>query len=661
MVNTERTIKQSVSLKLAYRDMAKQTDTNKESASNPLDLSQLTDLSFGPDWASTSGKKRSSDSYQKFDGNDRRSSRSNKRFTGGQRDRRDQRDRRGSATPRRDNRDSRYNRGGQEGRNYAPFEPTVDVIFVSQDKPFEVLLKAMRTTFKTYELFEIARIILGKENRFVAIISAKPDADEKKIFVSVPDQLPFDTREAAINHVVNNHLERFFDISEVEVEPPKGNFQMVNRCKLTGELLAPPNFHRYQDILKEHYQKNISNLSFERFVERVEAVKDPEVVQEWIDKMKITRQYTLKQKETDESPKVVLSALEDVRYYLTTERKNEVFVAKDKIRLPGEKIELLPKGDIRRSIEREIEIQRRFPLVTSNHLRGRLRRCNLHFLKKGAKGITYVCSVKRKPRYKDTVFSENIQKLIDYIEAHPRTLVEDLLNDYKPEGVESITEDTQKTVALDLRWLIGAGYVSEFGNSELFADQPLTIQASEDKNTQATMPSRKKGGKHKAKENKRSEAKPESEKSAEAPATKDAVAETPATEAEAAEAPATEDAAPDTSSEEQTDKAAPEETLVAEVAPVATETAAQEATQVVEEKIETVSESEVEEVKVPDAETTEKVIDSTKETPETATEESQVTVEEVEETATKVAEKEEEPVVEPENSAKEDESEEPKA
>ncbi len=469
--------------------MANKQDSENDSAFNSLDLSLLKDLSFGPDWASDKGKKRSSDSYRDHDGTDRRPSRGGKRPGGGNRDRRGgtfNRRPQGAGAGGGNQRGDREDRGNRFDRSPRPvFEPTVDVIFVSQDKPFEVLLKAMRTTHKTYELFEIARIVLGKENRFIAIVSAKKEAEDQKLYVSAPDQLPFESREEAINHVMANHLERWFTIEEIEVDPPTGNFQMVNRCKLTGELLAPPNFHRYQEILKEHFSKNIHNLPWERFLDKIESVKDEAVVQEWLDKMKKTFRYTLKQKESDESPKVVLSALEDVRYYLTTERKNEVFLAKDKIRLPGEKIELLPRGNLRRSIEREIEIQRRFPLITSNHLRGRLRRCNLNFFKKGSKGITFVCGVKRKPRYKDTVFSESIQNLIDFIETHPKILTEDLLKEYKPEGVEEITEETQKMTLQDLRWLIGAGYVSEYADSALFAEKPLPINAADDKSNQS--------------------------------------------------------------------------------------------------------------------------------------------------------------------------------
>jgi hypothetical protein len=477
--------------------MAKQTDKKQDTGLESLDLSQLSDLSFGPDWASDTGRKRSDDAYRDHDGQDRRHSRPRRRQEGG-----GSRDRRGNMGG--GNREGRDSRGGPGGRReqkpFVPFEPTVDVIFVSQDKPFEVLLKAMRTTFKTYELFEIARIVLGKENRFVSIISAKEDAAERKIYISVPDEMPFETREEAINHVMNNHLEKFFEIEKVEIEPPKGNFQMVNRCKLTGELLGPPNFHRYQEILKDHYSKNIHNMPFERYQERIESVKDDEVIQEWMEKMKYTYQYTVKQKEGEEADKLVLSAIEDVRYYLTTERKGEVFAAKDKVRVPGEKIESMPKSSIRRSIERELEKQRRFPLITSNHLRGRLRRCNLNFFKKGSKGITYVCAVKRRPRYKDTFFSESIQALIEYIEKNPKTLSEELLKNYLPAGVKEITEDTQKSVLQDLRWLVGAGYVTEYGNGTLFADKPLSILAAEDKQSQS--PSETRGARGKGKKGK---------------------------------------------------------------------------------------------------------------------------------------------------------------
>jgi hypothetical protein len=485
--------------------MAKNSDSQQDAAFNPLDLSQLKDLSFGPDWASEGGRKQSEQFYRDHDGGERRRFRDRgsdaggaRRSDGGQQGGGGNRDRRGpggaprpggapgDARPERSG-DRRERRGGfdsRDARQAQPvFEPVVDVIFVSQDQPFDMLLKAMRTTFKTYELFEIARIVLSKENRFVAIVSPKEGGPESKLFVCSVDQVAFESKDAVVQHVVANHLEHFFVVEDVEIDPPKGNFLMVTRCKTTGELLAPPNFHRYQEILRDHHARNLSHLfPYEQFLSRLESVKDAEVVQQWLDKMRKTRQYTLRQKEGDESPKVVLNALEDVKYYLLTERNHELFSLKDKVRVPGETIASLPDGNIRRSIERELELQRRFPLVTSNHLRGRLRRCNLSFFKRGAKGVTFVSAVKRKPRYKDTVFSASIDALLQYIEARPNIQEDQLLAEYLPAGVEAVSEESSKAVAQDLRWLVGAGYVTAFGNGVLQAEKVLSYTAAEDPN-----------------------------------------------------------------------------------------------------------------------------------------------------------------------------------
>jgi hypothetical protein len=56
--------------------------------------------------------------------------------------------------------------------------------------------------------------------------------------ISVPDGIPFESDEAAVAHVLSKHLDKFFDTAEVDVDPPKGNFQVINKCGITGELLG---------------------------------------------------------------------------------------------------------------------------------------------------------------------------------------------------------------------------------------------------------------------------------------------------------------------------------------------------------------------------------------------------------------------------------------
>ena len=89
-------------------------------------------------------------------------------------------------------------------------------------------------------------------------------------------------------------------------------------------------------------------------------------------------------------------------------------------------VDAMPNSPIKRSIEFCLENQRRFPLETANNLRGRLRRMKFTIYKRGAKGVSYVCSVKRKFREPTTVFAEEVQKLIEFIEQNQNVFVGDL-------------------------------------------------------------------------------------------------------------------------------------------------------------------------------------------------------------------------------------------
>ncbi|MEC8209265.1 MAG: hypothetical protein VX051_02290, partial [Verrucomicrobiota bacterium] len=228
-----------------------------------------------------------------------------------------------------------------------------------------------------------------------------------------------------------------------------------------------------------------------------------------------------------------LETLEAARHFLLQHRKDKVVGTGESIRFAGRDIERLPKGDIRRSVEAYVESQKHFPLDSANNIRGRLRRHKFAVYKKGSKGVSFVCAVKRKFRDSKTVFTESIGDLIDFIEKHPDIPASKLPNEYvgidtekqKPEAlmmteaeveaaakakveaaeveapekafgvdedaatiaeevaasteaqpkVELSKEDQKKLrqLMLDLRWLITEGYVTEYGDGRLFAPPPM--------------------------------------------------------------------------------------------------------------------------------------------------------------------------------------------
>lgn len=427
--------------------------------------------------------------------------------------------------------------GGFQDRDRGPYvSPFFNVTFYPEDIGFSALAKAIRSSCRTYELFEIARVIIGKNDRFVAVIQRKTAAETEAaaaqgnpsqetpevaaipivksapMAISIPDGMPFENEEAAIAHVISTHLGTFFDAAEVEVEPPKGNFQVINKCTLTGELLGPPNYHRYNQIVQQHHANRISRMSFDAFRARIETVRDPEVVNQWLAKMKKATRYTWKLAPAGETAPA-FDTLEEARMYLLTHAKEKVVKLVEHARFHGKLLEQMPQGELRRALEGALERQRRFPLDTANALRGRLRREGFTIFKKGSKGISYVCAVKRKFRVPGQTFSDTIGALIAFIEANPMVKASELplkflgikppeaapaaapalapaaegtvppiqtsgtLPPITPEAATALTaEDQSKLTRLngDLRWLVTEGYVTEFIDGRLFAPPPMT-------------------------------------------------------------------------------------------------------------------------------------------------------------------------------------------
>lgn len=533
---------------------------------NKIDLSQLQSFSFGTQWtqdkqSSDAGERRERSDRPRRDDRrpgagearrDRRSfqrpagapagggesgapapaeARERREFAG---DRRPRREFQGG--PRRDDAGERGPRFHGQGRGDAPQDrgpydsPHFAVTFYPEDTSFNALAKTIRASCRTIELFEIARTVVAKDDRFVVVLTRKPAADpaapRQPIYVSVPDGLPFESDEAVINHVVTRHLGQFFDTTEVEVDAPKGNYQVINKCGITGELLGPPNYHRYNQLVQQHFAAKITRMSPEAFRARIESVRDPEVVAQWLEKMKKVTRYTWKlagapvaaapvaepaaaeapaegapaaeAASAEETAPVVSSApsfdsLEEARVYLLTHARDKVVKTVESARFHGRIGDQLPPGEIRRAIEGALERQRRFPLDTANALRGRLRREHFTIFKKGSKGISYVCAVKRKFRTPGQVFADSIGNLIAFIEAHPMIRASELTTKFlgielpKPapapaEGAapapaepELTLEQREKIARMqgDLRWLVTEGYVTEFIDGRVFAPPPM--------------------------------------------------------------------------------------------------------------------------------------------------------------------------------------------
>lgn len=656
----------------------KDTQENPSSDFNKLDLNQLQDFSFGTQW--TQDKSAPADKQQRSSrprgddrGEPRRDRRSFRKPAGGPGG-----DGKGGGAPRREHSGDRRPRrdfqgGGQGERRFGgrrdqqfqgPYDsPHFSTSFYPEDDSFNALAKTIRASCRTIELFEIAKTVVDKNDRFIVVMTRKPSGegkDKRPLYISLADGLPFESEAEVVNHVMANHLDRFFDAEEVEVDAPTGNFQVINKCGVTGVLLGPPNYHRYNEFVQQHFASQIKGMSLEAFRNRIESVRDPEVVTQWTEQMKKVVRYTWKSAdapkpakveaakpaepetkettpeasaeveaspevestpETTETPVVentaeapaateeaapseetsaveetpapaaeesapeaeapdalTFDSIEDARIHLLTTSHDKIVKTVETVRFHGRLLETLPDGEIRRSVEGSLERQRRFPLDTANGLRGRLRREHFTIFKKGSKGVSYVCAVKRKFRTPGQTFADSIGDLISFIESNPMVKVSELTSKFvgiespapvvtategegaepkpAPEAAELTVEQKAKIARMqgDLRWLVMEGYVTEFIDGRLFAAPP--IPESKKRAAETT--------EHDATNFPEAPAAEVEKNTAEAAPTEPKVVEEPKQEAAPAEAPAPEEAS------------APEDTAKSEDAPVSEEAATPE-------------------------------------------------------------------------------------
>ncbi len=196
--------------------------------------------------------------------------------------------------------------------------------------------------------------------------------------------------------------------------------------------------------------------------------------------------------------------------FLLTQARDKVVRTSESARFHGKIAETMPPGEIRAAIEGALDRQRRFPLDTANALRGRLRREHFTIFKKGSKGVSYVCAVKRKFRVPGQTFADSIGALISFIEAHPMVRASELAPKFlgislvppakpaeapaaapaaegsapetpvaaaeAPKAEPNLTIDERAKLSRlqgDLMWLVREGYVTEFIDGRLFAPPPV--------------------------------------------------------------------------------------------------------------------------------------------------------------------------------------------
>jgi hypothetical protein len=351
----------------------------------------------------------------------------------------------------------------------APFEPPVDVAFLPDDKAFASICDTMRQSPRAYAFFDVAKLVLNKPERHLVKLSRRPAADGSRAplyFVAAHANVFLSAHEA-LRWLLRRHPETIVEEVKTPIDPPKGNFQFVNRCGLTGEILGPPNYHEYPSRLVRHHQQRLAHVPFEKFRAQIETLRDPDAVKAWVDSMSAKAEFKCR---LDGAEPVAFATREELERHISAQHLDQLVTAVADVTLAGTASRHLEQAGVLESVRLAWMAERRFPLKTANAMQGRLREQGFHFFK-NHKGITFVSTIKLKRFETGQSVTDHVRRIVDFLRAHPNCTRKQLalgLTGTPNSAVPTPAAGSDDALLADLHWLIQDGYVVEMFDGRLW-------------------------------------------------------------------------------------------------------------------------------------------------------------------------------------------------
>jgi len=455
-------------------------------SNEPKDHANLSDLgmdlalSFGPSWAREADEsdhvarlaaKHGGGDERSFSGprgGDRRD-----RGPGGGGDRKPRSGSTGGRPPdRRDGprrRDDRaQDRVPYQERRPAPQLQGWNCVIVPDKRGIEGLAKQIKASGKTYPLFDLARLVLEKSERYlVEFTKSSPDATP--LFQSAADGTLWLNAAEASGRAMDGSFDKFYRTETVTVDPPKGVFAFVAVCGLSGTLLGPPNHHDYPAMVRKTHAERYAHMPFESYKGSIRVERDEELVAKWKEQQTVRNEYYTIVPEGEEPVRLPTRA--DAEVHFRAHHAGEAAVpVRERILVPGPAAlnDSAPAVlQLTRGIWEELN---RFPLPLAHYLGRQLEGRGLQVFKTH-ENIT--CAGPARPRfldYNETPVSDDLRAILEYLESHtstPRAEQWAALVSMRPlkEGAEESERET--AMRRDLAWLLHEGHVTDYAGRGL--------------------------------------------------------------------------------------------------------------------------------------------------------------------------------------------------
>jgi len=336
----------------------------------------------------------------------------------------------------------------------------LNVRFLPERKPLGDLIRRISATNRAYPLLELASLLMAQEGCCYVKIEIQQQSGDFRLFQCRHCRTLALSLERMESHVMEDHLDMFFDVQEETVPPPSGVFVCVAKCGYSGVLLGPPNHHSYAEAVKRVHAERYANMDFDVYRRHIQTSHSAEDVARW--KEESSKRVVYRLKATGDAmswsdaqrhmrTEVLPGAVEQVRRTVLSEKEAHA------VRDPA----------IRRTIRIEWQDESRFPIHLAFALRAAFRHRGLHQFKTGGghgKGVNFVTAVKPVPMDPDTAVAE-IRDALLFLRAHPGCTRVEMVEALRP-GADPASDEV-RSLLQPIHWLVEKGHIIEFFNGTL--------------------------------------------------------------------------------------------------------------------------------------------------------------------------------------------------
>lgn len=462
--------------------MSNQEQSNESGREGLPDLSILADFQFGPSWA-RKGAETSARLPEGRGSRDRRHEENRggqgerRRFREGDRGERGERRRfqEGGREQRRPDgrhtfgkgrfeggsgerfrRSDRFERGERPERTLPDPTPGLRVELRPADSVLIIFEQEVRKHKRAISAMELAKVVMVEKNRY-DIVLMKQEGGPSMIVSKKGDGACWLERREALDYLFSAPwFSEYYEAVQEEVEPPKGTFTAIAKCGFSGQLIGPVNWHGYQMALQTLHRSRFSNMSFERYRDRIVLEKTQEAVDAW---MAQASRKTVWKPLREGAGDVVLADEKAVEKDFEEHHFDDVYAMESKVFVNGATPRRLLSPGLGAHVAILSDKTRRAPQMLIPNLCHGLARHRLAIFKWKGRHYTGVSRVRGIPA--DTVLADRMMAIVEWAKAHQGQTADKMfaeLSGVSGDDKERSAEAYAPYVA-DMMWLMEQGFI----------------------------------------------------------------------------------------------------------------------------------------------------------------------------------------------------------